>query len=281
MSTPPEPEQGEQGPPGIQGDPGPSVYDIWLESNPGGTLADFFDYLKGVPGAAGPPGIKGEDGDDGLTGAPGPSVFDLWLEDNPGGTREDFFESLRGPAGPAGPRSLSEVRTVNSDVRRIYFDTTTPPDGVQPGDLVLEAAPVPIAGRRWSEGSSQTVPTATYTVMSLGSSARLSGGVSSVSGGGIAVPVDGWYHLAAGVQFVGGASGRRVLLVRRNGTSDETRAVVPDSGQTATTVTVSTIVYCSAGDSFSCQVWQNSGGNLSTIVAQGFPYLAVALVGRA
>lgn len=279
MSTPPEPEQGEQGPAGVQGDPGPSAYEVWLAANPGGTLAEFWDFLKGEPGDVGPVGPTGDPGDDGLAGTPGPSVFDLWLEDNPGGTREEFFESLRGPAGPTGPRSLAEIRTVNSDVRRIYFDTTTPPDGVQPGDLILEAAPVPIAGRRWSEGSAQSVPTATYTVMSLGSNARFSGGVSSVSGG-IVVPVAGWYHLAAGVQFVGGASGRRMLIVKRNG-SDETRSVVPDSGQTATTVTVSTVVYCSAGDAFTCEVWQNSGNSLATIVAQGFPYLAVALVGRA
>lgn len=279
MSTPPEPEQGEQGPAGVQGDPGPSAYEVWLAANPGGTQAEFWDFLKGAPGDVGPKGNTGDPGDDGLTGAPGPSVFDLWLEDNPGGTREDFFESLRGPAGPAGPRSLSEIRTVNSDVRRIYFDTTTPPDGVQPGDLVLEAAPVPVAGRRWSEGSAQSVATATYVTMSLGSSTRYSGGVEGVSGG-LAVPVSGWYHLAAGVQFVGGASGRRVLLVKRNG-SDETRSVVPDSGQTATTVTVSTVIYANAGDQFTCEIWQNSGSSLPTIVAQGFPYLAVALVGRA
>lgn len=139
MSTPPEPEQGEQGPAGIQGDPGPSAYEVWLEANPGGTLAEFWDFLKGEPGGVGPVGPTGDPGDDGLAGTPGPSVFDLWLEDNPGGTREEFFESLRGPAGPPGPRGLAEVQTVNSDVRRIYLSTTTPPDGAQPGDFVLNA----------------------------------------------------------------------------------------------------------------------------------------------
>lgn len=276
MSEPPLPI-GETGPAGAKGDPGPSVYDLWLAANPGGTLEQFFESLKGAPGEPGPPGLDSTaEGDQGPTG---PSLYDLWLEDNPGGTRAQFFEAMRGEPGPPGPRSLAEVRTVNSDVRRIYFDTTSPPDGVQPGDLILEAAPTPVAGRRWSTGSAQSVPTATYVVMSIGSNTNLSGGVGTVSGG-MVVPVDGWYHLAAGVQFVGGASGRRVLLVKRNG-SDETRSVVPDSGQTATTVTVSTVVYCEAGDAFTCEVWQNSGSSLNTIVAQGFPYLAVALVGRA
>lgn len=276
MSEPPLPI-GEPGPPGEQGDPGPSVYDIWLDANPGGTLAEFFESLQGEPGEQGEPGL--DSNAPGEQGEPGPSLYDLWLEDNPGGTRSAFFDSMRGPSGPAGPRSLAEVRTVNSDVRRIYFNTTSPPDGVQPGDLVLEAAPVPIAGRRWSTGSAQSVPNNEYAVMSLGASTDYSGGVSSVSGG-IVVPVAGWYHLAAGVQFVAGQPGRRILRVRRNGT-DEIRSVVPDSGQTTTTVTVSTVLRCAAGDEFTCHVWQNSGNALSTAVNTGYPYLAVALVGRA
>ncbi len=268
--------QGETGDPGQQGPPGPSIYDLWLVANPGGTWEQFLAELKGEPGDAGPAGT-----DSTAVGDPGPtgkSLYDLWLEDNPGGTRAVFFEAMRGPEGKAGPRSLAEVRTVNSDVRRIYFNTTSPADGVQPGDLVLEAAPVPIAGRRWSTGSAQSVPTSEYTVMSLGASTRYSGGVSGVSGG-IVVPVSGWYHLAAGVQFLS-ASGYRILRIKRNG-SDETRAVGPDSGQNVTTMTVSTIIYCTAGDAFTCEIWQNSGSNLNTVVSAGFPYLAVALVGRA
>lgn len=163
MSTPPEPEQGEQGPAGVQGDPGPSAYEVWLAANPGGTLAEFWDFLKGEPGDVGPVGPTGDPGDDGLAGTPGPSVFDLWLEDNPGGTRAQFFESLRGPAGPAGPRSLPEIRTVNSDVRRIYLEGTAPVDGPQPGDLVLSTAP----GVTYYTGSSTLEPQSSATVTSV------------------------------------------------------------------------------------------------------------------
>lgn len=54
------------------GQAGKSAYELWLEDNPGGTEAQFWEFLKGDQGEPGAQGIQGEQGIQGIQGTQGP-----------------------------------------------------------------------------------------------------------------------------------------------------------------------------------------------------------------
>ena len=120
-----------QGPQGEQGEEGLSSYEVWLQTNPGGSESEYWDSLKGDTGPGWTGGsynsadgkvtftsddglgfstedVRGEDGDD------GDDNFTIWLEDNPGGTKEEFWEEMKGDTGEQGPMKDVVVGTTSS-----------------------------------------------------------------------------------------------------------------------------------------------------------------------
>ncbi|TLP80293.1 ice-binding family protein [Maribacter sp. ACAM166] len=96
---------GQDGVDGTNGADGKSAFEIWLETNTGGTPDDFANGLDGANGEDGAPGINGADGQDGVDGtdgADGKSAFEIWLETNTGGTQDQFTNGLDGADGEDG-----------------------------------------------------------------------------------------------------------------------------------------------------------------------------------
>lgn len=75
---------------GDTGDDGASAYDIWLAAGHVGTVADYLDFIKGMPG------------NDGELGGEGLSAYAVWLAQGNIGTEADFLASLKGEPGEGG-----------------------------------------------------------------------------------------------------------------------------------------------------------------------------------
>lgn len=109
------------GPPGPEGDPGESAFEVWKEEfgDETSSVQNFIDAITGEKGDTGAsafevwreePGneekevqdyidaITGPKGDPGTDGANGQSAFELWQQTNPGGTPQQFINSLSAPA---------------------------------------------------------------------------------------------------------------------------------------------------------------------------------------
>src|SRR5690606_6072225 len=72
---------------GLQGVPGKSAYQVWIDNGGESYEADMLDSLKG------------EDGKDGEDGADGKSAYQTWLDNGGEGEESDFLESLKGEDG--------------------------------------------------------------------------------------------------------------------------------------------------------------------------------------
>lgn len=132
-----------------------------------------------------------------------------------------------------------------------------------------------VAGER-SGTATTSVPNSEYTLLSAGNTGNYTGGVSG-GGGGIIVPVNGWYQVSAGVRWDSNSTGYRILVLRING-DEATREQTNAGGYTINTI--SKLMHLKAGDNITLQGWQNSGARLSTSAAAGFPYLGAALIGQ-
>lgn len=80
----------------------------------------------------------------------------------------------------------------------------------------------------------------------------------------IVIPVDGIYRVSANVGFTGAAGGRIALRLRRNGVGQPGGALMPSGGIQEAAPAASTLVALSAGDIFTLQVFQDSGGTRTT-----------------
>jgi hypothetical protein len=116
-------------PSGIEGMPGKSAYQVWLDDGHVGTVDDFLSWLRGADGQDGADGKDGTDGRDGIDGkdgsdgndgldgqdgrdgvdgqkgidgSDGKSAYEIWLDNSHVGSEADFLEWLRAtPANPA------------------------------------------------------------------------------------------------------------------------------------------------------------------------------------
>lgn len=115
--------RGEQGPPGVPGDPGPAgPRGAPGEQGPAGPAGP-----QGDPGPAGAQGPQGEQGPEGAEGPAGP-VGPAGPQGAPGPEGAQGPQGERGPAGPAGPAGASIVPvagTVTADVTQPWSSTTT------------------------------------------------------------------------------------------------------------------------------------------------------------
>lgn len=108
---------------GLDGTPGKSAYQIWLENGGEGEESDFLNSLKGEDGENGEPGEdgksayqiwldnggEGEESDflESLKGEDGKSAYDIWIDNGGEGTEQDFLDSLKGEDGEPGNDGLS------------------------------------------------------------------------------------------------------------------------------------------------------------------------------
>lgn len=91
---------------GLDGEPGASAYQLWLDAGNAGTEAEFLESLQGAAGSDGVSGIDGVDGTDGL------SAFELWRHVYPDGTFDEFIDFIEGKVGPTGEAGTDGECTV-------------------------------------------------------------------------------------------------------------------------------------------------------------------------
>lgn len=130
-----------------------------------------------------------------------------------------------------------------------------------------------IPGGHLAAASNQTLPNASVTTLTLGTTVALRGGMS-IGTSGLVVPRDGWYTITGSVRWVGNATGSRQVRINYNGTpvmSDVVTAMTSSAFAHSCMVSM----YCEAGDEFSVAAYQSSGGNLDTSVNFGSPHLSV------
>lgn len=129
-----------------------------------------------------------------------------------------------------------------------------------------------VPGGHLAAASNQTIPNASVTTLTLGTTVALRGGMA-IGSGGLVVPRDGWYTVTASVRWGGSASGSRQLRINHNGTPVLSDVATPPSGGFAQSCALS--LYCEAGDEIVAAGYQSSGGNLDTSANFGSPHLSV------
>lgn len=130
-----------------------------------------------------------------------------------------------------------------------------------------------IPGGHLAAASNQTLPNASVTTLTMGTTVALRGGMS-IGSNSLVVPRDGWYTITGSVRWTGNSSGSRQVRLNLNGTpvmSD----VVTTMSSSAFAHSVSLSTYCEAGDEFTVSAYQSSGGDLNTSVNFGSPHLSV------
>lgn len=136
--------------------------------------------------------------------------------------------------------------------------------------------------------SSQTIPNATWTAITLGQDFDSEESVSSLgmweSGEPtrITVPEDGYYAADGGVFWRGNSTGTRRVAIYVNG-SVKARATDSTVGSTFHSVNVSKVLELSADDYVELYVYQDSGGDLDTQATTGLgtdTYLSVTKLER-
>lgn len=130
--TPPEAPQGERGPAGLQGPPGPSLYDLAVANGFQGTLDDFLEMFRGEQGPQGPKGLDGVDGAPGLQGPRG-------------------FPGPQGPTGPAGPRGRPGGLS-SASISVVQSSTWGASTNVEDGNIGITLQ-VPPGGTAWARGA--------------------------------------------------------------------------------------------------------------------------------
>lgn len=130
-----------------------------------------------------------------------------------------------------------------------------------------------IPGGHLQAAGNESIPTATVTTLTLGTTVALRGGMS-IGTSGLVVPRDGWYTATASVRWASNSSGTRQVRIRLNGTDVMSR-VDTNMGTGTFAQTCSLSTYCEAGDEFAVACWQSTGGGLNTAAGIGSPHLSV------
>lgn len=93
---------------GPEGPQGLSAYEVWEQSNPGGTELEYYEAIKGEKGDDGadftyddftPEQLEGLKGDTGSQGDDGKSAYELAVDGGFSGTEEQWLASLKGEKG--------------------------------------------------------------------------------------------------------------------------------------------------------------------------------------
>lgn len=120
----------------------------------------------------------------------------------------------------------------------------------------------------------QSVSTSTNTQVSWNSaSGDIWGGWSSGSPTRWTVPVAGWYKLEATIMWPSNATGARHAEFYQNGVENTNSTTVwnPSPGANQFPQPVNpVIIQCSVGDYLQVNLWQNSGGTLTTATVGTF-----------
>lgn len=148
---------------------------------------------------------------------------------------------------------------------------------VDGGDLFILAtlAPSGAAFGRMRQSSAQTVTSGGYARMSFTNRTAVRTQGVTVGNNGFTVVVPGWYQVNAQVSWATAAATRRGIQILGGGSrySGGNLVQVTSSGQPS--ISASAIVEAAAGELIEAEIFQDSGGNLATVVGGGLCVLDV------
>lgn len=144
----------------------------------------------------------------------------------------------------------------------------------------VTAAAAPSAAR-YKLSVNQSLSTGTEATVAFDTTDRedLTGAEWSHAAGVVTINTDGWYQVSACAEYAANATGNRLLSITTDAaaTTYATRTVLPTAtGGSDTFITLTTLVYLSAGDQIRARAAQTSGGNLNLIA--GKTYIAITRV---
>lgn len=120
--------------------------------------------------------------------------------------------------------------------------------------------------------TAQTIATGSWTAVTFDSEDHDSDGMHSTATNTsrVTAVLAGWYQVNATVSFTSNATGARGVGLRKDssgsGIPTEARVFVPAPSGSAG-VSISGLVYLAAGSYVEAVAWQDSGGNLDTLVS--------------
>lgn len=129
---------------------------------------------------------------------------------------------------------------------------------------------VTLDGCRIRNSANQTISSATLTQLTYDTERWDNGGMhdAAVNPGRLTAQKTGYYELAAMAEFEPNGVGARVLVMRLNGGNGIVFANLAGHPTNNTALQISTVYFLTAGDYVDCAVYQDSGGNLNSVVDQ-------------
>lgn len=130
-------------------------------------------------------------------------------------------------------------------------------------------------GARISHNASQSITTATPTILSLNTTRRANG--ITVGSDRLTALEAGWYVLAAHVAWATNATGMRSVALKLNGaTYLGSNHITAFTTPSTLNMSVATVHYLNVNDYVQIEVYQESGGGLNVTTAANYsPELAI------
>jgi hypothetical protein len=185
-----------------------------------------------------------------------------------------------GGGGGGGPEIYEEGVPVVNDALGLNFiggGVTATNDGLGNATVTIPGG-IDAQHMRRTNAVAQTIQHATSTNYLYATQAESTGGMTYTTGtGAITIAVSGRYSISVGVGWTANATGRRTVVINRNGNSISTSDQAGNA-QLATndqTVTVDLV----AGDVITVQLYQNSTAPLDSSANPDRNYISVTLVG--
>lgn len=272
---------------GVQGDAYIINGDLWVWATASS------DWVN-AGNIQGPQGIQGETGESGMQGPAGPQgeVGPVGPVGPDGPEGPQGVQGIQGPAGPEGPVGEDgrevELRNNGTHIQWRYLGDVTWINLAALADLGSGGGGGGFTAVycKATNSASLSVPNGTFTEVTLNTTVHEAGGEihnPASNPGRLTVPAGqgGAYIIGAGVFLSASSSGRRVLRIQKNGSSDIVRQdISPVTVPTAPTGLVcSSVVTLAAGDYITCQAFQDSGSTLQVMALDFSPMLWMARVG--
>lgn len=190
-----------------------------------------------------------------------------------------------GGGGGGGYETIEDEGTPLAQETTLNFTgagiTCTAETGKTECDVPGGGGSITSAAARVYNSSAQTIGTASTTVLTFNSERFDTNTLhdTSTNTSRLTAPVTGLYTISGMVTFATNGTGRRQLRITLNGTTDLAIAQFPGDATLPVRMNVQTIYHLSATDYVELRVYQDSGGNLDTVVgAAASPEFAMALL---
>lgn len=256
---------------------------VSFQTNNNSSQASYMDQFLDYGSTGGTESRKTLELHSGIVDATGVSADDAKI----------YIHSRTRVNGTAGT-GLNNVRGINLDGNYVQVGSTSggsgstdvyigdPFNGASyPSTLWANRIKCPPRYARAQGAAAQSIPNASWTVVSIaGSTVHQTGDGFAFGGGGIVVPVKGLYLITCAVAWAANATGQRWTRITVDGTVQVGRAGIQTMSANGPAVHHATALYLQAGEAIRVEAYQNSGGALNTaaVSQDETSFLSVAML---